>query len=116
MTQNSKKTGKLEKKVKIKLGGYQAITANLLTKIEQVRNEKNTHLIELDTFSKLEQHENVSIQHRFQKLVNEVKSQEDREKELQKHYAELAHRKWELEEMANRVDATISAEPVNYNG
>ena len=45
-----------------------------------------------------------------------MKSQEDREKELQKRYAELAHRKWELEEMANRIDATISAEPVNYNG
>lgn len=44
-----------------------------------------------------------------------MKAQEEREKELQKRYAELEHRRWELEEMATRKEATISVEPINYD-
>lgn len=43
-----------------------------MTKIEETRRDKDKLLIELDTFSKLEQYEQTSIQHRLQKIINEV--------------------------------------------
>ncbi|VDM63862.1 unnamed protein product [Angiostrongylus costaricensis] len=89
MNARAKKTGKLEKKLKIKLGGYQAIHTNLASKLAEVRNELEMAIIEKETFRRLAEHETKSINKRVSRLQNEVRQQEMREKELQKVHGKL---------------------------
>ncbi|VDL73180.1 unnamed protein product [Nippostrongylus brasiliensis] len=89
MNARAKKTGKLEKKLKIKLGGYQAIHTNLATKFAEVRSELEMAAIERETFRRLAEHEVKSINKRVSRLQKEVLQQEARERELQKVHAKL---------------------------
>uniref|UniRef100_A0A158P6V8 Cell division cycle 5-like protein n=1 Tax=Angiostrongylus cantonensis TaxID=6313 RepID=A0A158P6V8_ANGCA len=89
MNARAKKTSKLEKKLKIKLGGYQAIHTNLASKLAEVKNELEMAIIEKETFRRLAEHETKSINKRVSRLQNEVRQQEMREKELQKVHGKL---------------------------
>ncbi|WKX89349.1 hypothetical protein Q1695_008750 [Nippostrongylus brasiliensis] len=114
MNARAKKTGKLEKKLKIKLGGYQAIHTNLATKFAEVRNELEMAAIERETFRRLAEHEVKSINKRVSRLQKEVLQQEARERELQKAHAKLKDQRWKLEQYELRNQATVGAEPVPY--
>lgn len=50
MTAKAKKTGKVEKRVKVKLGGYNAIHASLVQKIQDRQQDIEYTTIELNTF------------------------------------------------------------------
>ncbi|VDO50705.1 unnamed protein product [Haemonchus placei] len=114
MNARAKKTAKLEKKLKIKLGGYQAIHTNLAAKLAEVRNELEMAAIEKETFRRLSEHEMKSINKRVSRLQQEVRQQEARERELQKVYGKLKDQHWKLEQYELRNQATVQAEPVTY--
>jgi len=99
MTQQSKKTQKLEKKLKVTLGGYAGIQAALQNKIDELRKDQDRLLIELKTFQRLEENELKAIYKRRTILTEEVTEQAEREKVLQKRFGQLEHREWELSQM-----------------
>lgn len=113
--QHGEKIRKIEKRVKVKMAGYTAIQTNLESKIEELRKDKSRLLIELRTFQRLEENEQKAIVKRTNTIVEELRQQEHREKELQKHYDALKHRIWELNEAEKRQNATTAAQPVPYS-
>ncbi|VDD88616.1 unnamed protein product [Enterobius vermicularis] len=114
MTTRAKKTAKIEKRLKIKLAGYQNIAQNLKKAINEVRTEIDACVREKNTFTLLEQREAVSINKRLSKLTEEVEQQEKREGELQGLYGKLLQDKWEIDQVFVRESATIAAQPVTY--
>jgi pre-mRNA-splicing factor CDC5/CEF1 len=70
MTKEAKKAAKIEKKLRILLGGYQSRAQQLIKQshdlVEQV---EQTHL-ELDTFSVLKNHEECAIHKRLEVFIN----------------------------------------------
>lgn len=87
MTNLSKKTSKLEKKLKVVLGGYtvsdlcifqlisqqfQNIQHNLQTKLQDCAKQREKLLIELKTFQRLEENEKRAIVKRVDTLMEEV--------------------------------------------
>ncbi|CAG9537006.1 unnamed protein product [Cercopithifilaria johnstoni] len=114
MNTRAKKTAKMEKKLKVKLAGYQSIGQHLMKLIEEVRAELEACKREKATFELLEKNEEKAIKKRLNKLMEEVTQQEKREKELQKHYDELMQEKWNIGQALVRMDATITAQPIAY--
>ncbi|KAL3111728.1 hypothetical protein niasHT_011015 [Heterodera trifolii] len=114
MSQQAQRVQKVEKKVKVKLGGYINIHSNLHAKLDELHREKEKLLLELKTFRRLEENEQKAIVKRTETLTRELREQEEREKNLQKHFSHLQHRKWELEQAQMRENATIGAEPIKY--
>lgn len=104
MTQQAKRSSKLEKKLFIKLGGYANIQSNLQAKIDELRKDEDRLLIELKTFQRLEDNEEKAIIKRLETLKKEVKVQLDREKILQKKYDQLQHRRWEMEQLLKQEE------------
>uniref|UniRef100_A0A1I7W7P1 Uncharacterized protein n=1 Tax=Heterorhabditis bacteriophora TaxID=37862 RepID=A0A1I7W7P1_HETBA len=122
MNARAKKTAKIEKKLKVKLGGYQslaivwqlltagvfmvmveiAIHSNLASKLADVRNEIDMATIEKETFRRLAEHEAKSIAKRVLRLREE------------KIYSELKEQQWKLEQVEVRRQATVAVEPVAY--
>lgn len=72
MQQEAKATGKLEKKLKVKLGGYAVRQQQFQTRIDEARREKDRLATELKTFQRLEKNEERSIVKRTQVLIEEV--------------------------------------------
>uniref|UniRef100_A0A915E201 Uncharacterized protein n=1 Tax=Ditylenchus dipsaci TaxID=166011 RepID=A0A915E201_9BILA len=114
MQNQAKKTVKLEKKLKVTLGGYMGIQSALQTKIDTLRKDQDRLLIERKTFQRLEENELKAIYKRRTILTSELKEQEEREKVLQKRFGQLQHRQWELGQMEDREKATTSVEPMVY--
>ncbi|KAF8366135.1 cdc-5L [Pristionchus pacificus] len=114
MNGRAKRTAKMEKRLKVKLGGYQVIAGNLSTKITEVRNEAELMAVEKSTFDRLAAHEAQSITKRVGHLMEEVRAQEEREKQLQKRFDALKEVSWKLEQHARRATATITADAVAY--
>ncbi|CAJ0567876.1 unnamed protein product, partial [Mesorhabditis spiculigera] len=114
MTSKAKKIGKIEKRVKIKLGGYTQVHAQLAQKIYDRQQDGELARIELNTFRQLAQHEEKAINKRVEKITKEVRQQDDRERELQKVHKELQHKRWLLEQMERRESASVNGEPVVY--
>ena len=114
MTQQAAKMQKLEKKVKVKLAGYMNIEATLLAKLQELAKQRENGLLELKTYRRLEENEQKAIVKRMNQLSGELRDQEERERNLQKRFSFLQHRKWELEQLMNREQATTGAEPIRY--
>ncbi|KAI6178763.1 hypothetical protein M3Y98_00537000 [Aphelenchoides besseyi] len=89
MTDLSKKTQKLEKKLKIKLGGYITIQNNLQTKLQECVKQREKLLTELKTFQRLEQNEERAMVKRVDVLMKELREVQECQDQLQKQYAEL---------------------------
>uniref|UniRef100_A0A915N824 Centromere protein H n=2 Tax=Meloidogyne TaxID=189290 RepID=A0A915N824_MELJA len=103
MTSQATKMQKLEKKVRLKLD-----------KLQELAKQRETALLELKTFKRLEQNEQKAIVKRINSLTAELKEQEIREKNLQKRFSFLQHRKWELEQLEKRENATSGQESIRY--
>ncbi|KAL7074159.1 hypothetical protein ACQ4LE_006313 [Meloidogyne hapla] len=114
MTQQATKMQKLEKKVRLKLGGYMNIESSLTAKLQDLARQRENGLLELKTFKRLEKNEQKAIVKRINSLTAELKEQEDREKNLQKRFSFLQHRKWELEQLEKRENATSGQEAIRY--
>lgn len=93
MTRDAKQAAKLEKKLKILLGGYQSRAQGLMKQLSDVNEQlEQTHL-ENKTFDNLRQHEIGAIPKRMESLKEDVQRQMERERELQKRYSELQHKR-----------------------
>ncbi|CAD6189739.1 unnamed protein product [Caenorhabditis auriculariae] len=114
MNARAKKTAKIEKKLRVKLGGYQTIHANLSKKFSEVERDLELSKIERETFRRLAEHEQKAIRKRVSRLQEEVKKQEEREKELQKLYSTLSDQQWKLSQIEVREMATSGEAPVKY--
>ncbi|VDK46569.1 unnamed protein product [Anisakis simplex] len=114
MNGRAKKTAKLEKRLKVKLAGYQSIEMHLRKRIDEIRTELEACEREMRTFQKLAEHEELAANKRLDKLNQEVIAQEKREKDLQTRYGELVRDKVDISEKLVRKDATVSAQPVPY--
>ena len=57
MTKDAKKAAKLEKKLKILLGGYQSRAQGLIKQLQDIYEQTEQTFVELQTFTDLRQHE-----------------------------------------------------------
>ncbi|CAO4362005.1 unnamed protein product [Caenorhabditis nigoni] len=114
MNQRAKKAAKVEKKLRVKLGGYQAIHDKLCKKFQEVTNEIELSKIEKATFERLGEHELKAINKRVGRLQQEVQTQEVREKELQKTYSTLSNKQWKLSQIEIHDAASTTSAPINY--
>lgn len=93
MTKDAKQAAKLEKKLKILLGGYQGRSQGLFKQLHDISEQIEQTYMELKTFEKLRLHEIGAIPKRSESLTEDVQRQTEREKELQKRFAELQYKK-----------------------
>ncbi|KAG0411959.1 hypothetical protein HPB47_010910 [Ixodes persulcatus] len=98
MTREAKKAAKVEKKLRVLLGGYQSRGQALIKQIQELAEQiEQTHL-ELKTFQALQEHESLAIPKRVEALTEDVNRQVEREKALQKRYNDLLQQKELVEE------------------
>lgn len=101
MAKQAKQCGKVEKRLKIITGGYQARNQALQKQfLETCEQIEQSHLA-LSTFKYLAAQEDQAIPKRIQALTDDVDRQMEREKVLQAKYATL---KEELDALGNKQD------------
>uniref|UniRef100_A0A5F8HHZ1 Cell division cycle 5-like protein n=1 Tax=Monodelphis domestica TaxID=13616 RepID=A0A5F8HHZ1_MONDO len=89
MTTEAKRAAKMEKKMKILLGGYQSRAMGLMKQLNDLWDQIEQAHLELRTFEELKKHEDSAIPRRLECLKEDVQRQQEREKELQQRYADL---------------------------
>ncbi|KAM9316916.1 cell division cycle 5-like protein [Gastrophryne carolinensis] len=89
MTAEAKRAAKMEKKLKILLGGYQSRAMGLIKQLNEIWDQYEQANLELKTFEELKAHEDTAIPRRLESLKEDVQRQEERERELQQRFAEL---------------------------
>ncbi|XP_057670470.1 cell division cycle 5-like protein [Diorhabda carinulata] len=89
MSKEAKRAAKMEKKLKILTGGYQSRAQALIKQLQDLYENIDTATLELNTFKFLEEQEKSALPRRIQSLTEDVNRQMEREKVLQKKYAEL---------------------------
>uniref|UniRef100_A0A8C7APG0 Cell division cycle 5-like protein n=1 Tax=Neovison vison TaxID=452646 RepID=A0A8C7APG0_NEOVI len=89
MTTEAKRAAKMEKKMKILLGGYQSRAMGLMKQLNDLWDQIEQAYLELRTFEELKKHEDSAIPRRLECLKEDVQRQQEREKELQHRYADL---------------------------
>jgi len=100
MTKDAKRASKLEKKLKVLLGGYQSRAQGLIKQLHDVYEQTEQTHVELQTFQNLRQVEIGAIPKRLESLTEDVARQTERERGLQKRFSDLIERKETvLEEM-----------------
>jgi len=92
MTREAKNAAKLEKKLKVLLGGYQSRSQGLVKQMTDLNDQLEAANLEMATFTMLQQHETYAIPKRLEGLTEDVARQESRERELQQRFAELQMR------------------------
>ncbi|KAK3089147.1 hypothetical protein FSP39_001265 [Pinctada imbricata] len=93
MTKDAKHAAKLEKKLKILLGGYQSRSQGLAKQMSDLYEQIEQTFVEFKTFEDLRQHEIGAIPKRLESLTEDVERQMEREQELQKKFGELQYKK-----------------------
>ena len=93
MTKDAKRASKLEKKLKVLLGGYQSRAQGLVKQLQDVYEQTEQTYVELQTFQNLRQVEIGAIPKRMESLTEDVARQTDRERGLQKRFSDQLERK-----------------------
>ncbi|KAL5009999.1 hypothetical protein ScPMuIL_012304 [Solemya velum] len=93
MTRDAKQAAKMEKKLKIILGGYQSRAQGLMKQVQDTYEQLEQTFVEYKTFDTLRQHEIGAIPKRKESLTEDVERQTEREHDLQIRYSELQYRK-----------------------
>lgn len=103
MSTESAKASKVEGKLKKVLGGYQARSTTLGTKLAEASEELARTRIELESFARLATNEEGALVRRMESLKDEVEKLERKERDGQSRFRELAEIKarlaQEIEEM-----------------
>ncbi|XP_047528491.1 cell division cycle 5-like protein isoform X1 [Vanessa atalanta] len=107
MAKEAKKCSKMEKKLRVLTGGYQSRTASLIKQFQELQDQIEQANLELSTFKFLAEQEKAAIPRRIESLTEDVNRQTEREKQLQKRYADLQA---ELEEL-HKIRKTKEVEP-----
>ncbi|KAL3882692.1 hypothetical protein ACJMK2_029005 [Sinanodonta woodiana] len=89
MTKDAKNAAKLEKKLKILLGGYQSRSQALVKQVTDLYEQLEQTYVEYKTFDDLRRHETGAIPKRLESLKEDVQRQTERERELQNRYSDL---------------------------
>jgi len=96
MTEDAKKAAKVEKKLKILLGGYQTRAVGLAKKLSDICEQvEHTH-VEAETFKTLRDQETSSMPRRIAAIQEDVQRQTEREKALQAKFSDLTYEKEKL--------------------
>ena len=66
MTREAKRAAKLEKKLKVLLGGYQSRSQGLAKQLTEVQEEAEQAFVELRTFQELQANEDAAIPKRME--------------------------------------------------
>ncbi|KAL5291785.1 CDC5L family protein [Megaselia abdita] len=97
MAKEAKRCGKIEKKLKILTGGYQARAQVLIKQLHDTYEQIEQNVLALSTFKFLAEQEATAIPKRLQSLKDDVRNQIERERELQAKYASLTGELRELQ-------------------
>lgn len=89
MAQDAKKASRIEKKMKVLLGGYQSRAVGLIKQLSDVHDQVEQAYVEKRTFEELRNQEIKSIPKRLHALEDDVQRQTERENELQRRFGEL---------------------------
>lgn len=89
MAREAKRCGKIEKKLKILTGGYQAKAQALIKQLQETFEQIEQSHLALSTFRFLAQQEETAIPRRMESLSEDVARQTEREKQLQLRFAAL---------------------------
>ncbi|PAA92309.1 hypothetical protein BOX15_Mlig003770g1 [Macrostomum lignano] len=89
MNLEARQAAKLERKLKVLLGGYQARAKTLAKQLAEGQEALDQAAIELETYQRLRQHELGAIASRLESLEDDVQRQCRRESELQTEYDRL---------------------------
>ncbi|KAJ1921086.1 Pre-mRNA-splicing factor cef1 [Mycoemilia scoparia] len=93
MSLESERATKIEKRLNITLGGYQARSKALSKSIKEAFSEYEKALCDYGAFRSLQMMEGASISSRIEGATEEVRELDRREAELQAKYSELSRRK-----------------------
>jgi len=96
MTLEASKAKKLESKINVYTMGYQKRAASLLESIRQLSEESGQLSEQLYAYSKLRELESAAMVNRVDANAQEVKRQEERERENQKRYRNLITERQQL--------------------
>ncbi|XP_001630383.2 cell division cycle 5-related protein [Nematostella vectensis] len=91
MTEDAKKAAKIEKKLKVLLGGYQTRAVGLTKQLSDLHEQLEQSQVEMTTFQALRNQELQAIPKRLEALKEDVQRQTEREKQLQAQYSELLY-------------------------
>lgn len=91
MTEDAKRAAKIEKKLKVLLGGYQSRSVGLTKQINDLYEQVEQSHTERETFRSLREHELRAIPKRLEALREDVNRQTDREHQLQSRYSNLLY-------------------------
>ncbi|KAG8124518.1 putative Mrna splicing protein [Naja naja] len=80
MTTEAKRAAKMEKKLKILLGGYQSRAMGLIKQLNDLWDQIEQAHLELCTFEELKKHEDAAIPRRLECLKEDVQRQQERKR------------------------------------
>lgn len=91
MTKEAKRAAKIEKKLKVLTGGYQARAQTLVKQLTDAGEQIEQARLELSTFGFLKDKETAAIPRRLEAVSEDVARQTEREKELQDRFQEAQY-------------------------
>lgn len=112
MAKESTKAAKVEKKLGLTLGGYQARSVALGSKLVASYEELSLTRLELNSFDRLANNEQGAVVRRMETLRDEVERLERKEREGQSKFRELSEMKAQLEASVSEMEM-IEAEALN---
>jgi pre-mRNA-splicing factor CDC5/CEF1 len=115
MTREAGKMSKLEKKLGVTLGGYQARSKAFSKRISDAFDELQKGKVDYESFARLRINESVVGPRRVDALKEEVERLERREKRLQERYAELDFERKESERRIGVLEDKIMSEAEELN-
>ncbi|XP_006458398.1 CDC5 protein [Agaricus bisporus var. bisporus H97] len=115
MTKEASKATKVEKKLGVTLGGYQARSQALSKRIVDAFEEMEKTWMEKGSFARLRAMESVAGPRRVESLKEEVGVLERRERTLQQRYGELESEKREAEKRIAALEEKVMAEAEALN-
>jgi pre-mRNA-splicing factor CDC5/CEF1 len=115
MTKEAGKAAKVEKKLNVVLGGYNARSAVLAKRVKDASDELLKAHIEMQSFAQLRVTEQAAAPRRVDALKEEVEELERRERELQVRFQELSLAKEEVQAQISAKEELIMAEAEAMN-
>ncbi|XP_060523536.1 cell division cycle 5-like protein [Cylas formicarius] len=109
MAKEAKRAAKMEKKLKILTGGYQSRAQALIKQLQDLYENIDQANLELNTFKFLQEQERAALPKRIQSLTEDVNRQMEREKTLQKKYADLHHQIRELQDEYSNLQIEVNS-------
>jgi pre-mRNA-splicing factor CDC5/CEF1 len=115
MSKEASKASKIEKKLNITLGGYQARSKALSKRVTDAFNELVRTKVDYESFARLSMNETITGPQRLEALKEEVDVLSRRERLLQERYAELDRERGDAESRVAALEEKIMEEAEALN-